>query len=105
MSLWIRPLLHKLEQDGFSARGDKGLSACLSEKTRSCDFTNTYHDRRILRKKTDGWRYTILKKTASETKYNTGYNSRLEVKHFAVSAVGVGQFAASSDVYLIFKHF
>ena len=47
----------------------------------------------------------ILKKTASETKYNTGYNSRLEVKHFAVSAVGVGQFAASSDVYLIFKHF
>ena len=30
------------------------------------------------------------KKTASETKYNTGYNSRLEVKHFAVSAVGVG---------------
>ena len=46
-----------------------------------------------------------LKKTASETKYNTGYNSRLEVKHFAVSAVGVGLFAASSDVYLIFKHF
>ena len=48
-----------------------------------------------------------LKKTASETKYNTGYNSRLGVKHFAVSAVGVGQFAASSDVhvYLIFKHF
>ena len=43
--------------------------------------------------------------TASETKYNTGYNSRLEVKHFAVSAVGVGQFAASPDVYLIFKHF
>ena len=32
-------------------------------------------------------------------------NSRLGVKHFAVSAVGVGQFAASSDVYLIFKHF
>ena len=30
-----------------------------------------------------------LKKTASETKYNTGYNSRLGVKHFAVSAVGV----------------
>ena len=47
----------------------------------------------------------ILKKTASETKYNTDYNSRLGVKHFAVSAVGVGQFAASSDVYLIFKHF
>ena len=46
-----------------------------------------------------------LKKTASETKYNTGYNGRLGVKHFAVSAVGVGQFAASSDVYLIFKHF
>ena len=46
-----------------------------------------------------------LKKTASETKYNAGYNSRLEVKRFAVSAVGVGQFAASSDVYLIFKHF
>ena len=44
-------------------------------------------------------------KTASETKYNTGYNSRLGVKHFAVSAVCVGQFAASSDVYLIFKHF
>ena len=41
---------------------------------------------------------------ASETKYNTGYNSRLGVKHFAVSAVGVGRFAASSDVYLIFKH-
>ena len=47
----------------------------------------------------------ILKKTASETKYNTGYNSRLGVNHFAVSAVGVGQFAASSGVYLIFKHF
>ena len=46
-----------------------------------------------------------LQKTASETKYNTGYNSCLWVKHFAVSAVGVGQFAASSDVYLIFKHF
>ena len=44
-------------------------------------------------------------KTASETKYNTCYHSRLGVKHFAVSAVGVGQFAASSDVYLIFKHF
>ena len=44
-------------------------------------------------------------KTASETKYNMGYNSRLGVKHFALSAVGVGQFAASSDVYLIFKHF
>ena len=44
-------------------------------------------------------------KTASETKYNTGYYSRLEVKHFAVSAVGVEQFAASSDVYFIFKHF
>ena len=44
-------------------------------------------------------------KTASEIKYNTGYNSRLEVKHFAVSAVVVGQFAASSNVYLIFKHF
>ena len=43
-------------------------------------------------------------KSASETKYNTGYNSRLGVKHFEVSAVGVGQFAASSDVYLIFKH-
>ena len=68
-------------------------------------FTNTYHDRRILRKKTDGLRYTILIKTASETKYNTGYNSRLGVKHFAVSAVGVGQFAASSDVYLIFMPF
>ena len=51
------------------------------------------------------FRYTILKKTASETKYNTGYNSRLGVKHFAVSARGVGQLAASSDVYLIFKHF
>ena len=38
-------------------------------------------------------------------KQNTGYNSRLGVKHFAVSVVGVGQFAASSDVYLIFKHF
>ena len=24
---------------------------------------------------------------------------------FAVSAIGVGQFAASSDVYLFFKHF
>ena len=48
-------------------------------------FTNKYHGRRILQKKTDGWRYTILKKTASETKYNTGYNNRLEVKHFAVS--------------------
>ena len=69
-------------------------------------FTNTYHGRRIVRKKTDGWRYTILKKkTANETKYNTDYNSRLEVKHFAVSAVGVGKFAASSDLYLIFKHF
>ena len=45
----------------------------------------------------------IFKKTASETKYNTGYNSRLGVKHFAV--LGVGQFTASSDVYLIFKHF
>ena len=45
-----------------------------------------------------------LKKTASETKYNMGYNSRLRVKHFAVSSVGVGHFAASSDVYLIFKH-
>ena len=55
------------------------------------------------RRTDDDIRY--LKKTASETKYNTGYNSRLEVKHFAVSAVGVGQFAASSDVYLIFKHF
>ena len=49
--------------------------------------------------------YDTIKKTASETKYNTGYNSCLEVKHFAVSAVGVGQFAASSGVYLIFKHF
>ena len=68
-------------------------------------FTNKYQGRRILQKKTDGWRYTILKKTASETKYNTGYNNRLEVKHFAVSAVGVLQFAASSDVYLISKHF
>ena len=29
----------------------------------------------------------------------------LGVKHFAVSAVGVGEFAASSDVYLMFKHF
>ena len=47
----------------------------------------------------------MLKKTASETKYNTGYNSRLVVKHFVVLAVGVGQFAASFDVYLIFKHF
>ena len=47
----------------------------------------------------------ILIKTASETKYNTGYNSRLGVKPFAVSAVGVGQFPASSDVYSIFKHF
>ena len=46
-----------------------------------------------------------LKKTPSETKYNTGYNSRLGVKRFAVSAGGVGQFAASSDVYSIFKHF
>ena len=46
-----------------------------------------------------------LDNRASETNYNTGYNSRLEVKHFAVSAVRVGQFAASSDVYLIFKHF
>ena len=45
-----------------------------------------------------------LKKTASETKYKTGYNSRLGVKHFAVSAIDVGQFAASSDVNLIFKH-
>ena len=43
-------------------------------------------------------------KTASETIYNTGYNSRSGVKHFAGSAVGVGQFAASSNVYLIFKH-
>ena len=68
-------------------------------------FTNTYHDRRILRKKTDGLRYTVLIKTASETKYNTSYNSRLMVKHFAVSAVGVGQLAASSDVYLIFMPF
>ena len=49
--------------------------------------------------------YTILKKTASEIKSNTGYNSRLGVKQFAVSAVGVGQFATSSEVYLIFKHF
>ena len=47
----------------------------------------------------------ILNKTASETKYNTGYNSRLGVNHFAASAVGVGQFAASAEVYLIFKHF
>ena len=47
----------------------------------------------------------VLKTTATETKYNTGYNSRLEVKHFAVSAVDVGQFAASSYVYLVFKHF
>ena len=49
----------------------------------------------------------IHKKTASEPKNITGYtcNSRLEVQHFAVSAVGVGQFAARSDVYLIFKHF
>ena len=46
-----------------------------------------------------------LKKTANETKYNTGYNSRLGVKHFAVSAVCVGLSAASSGVYLIFKHF
>ena len=46
-----------------------------------------------------------LKKQPVKTKYNTGYNSRLGVKHFAISAVGVGQFAASSDVYLIFKHF
>ena len=44
-------------------------------------------------------------KTACETKYITGYNSRLGIKHIAVSAVGVGQFAASSDVYLFFKHF
>ena len=34
-----------------------------------------------------------LKETASQTKYNTGNNSCLEVKHFAVSAVGVAQFA------------
>ena len=47
----------------------------------------------------------FLKKTASETKYNTGYNSHLGANHFAKSAVGVGQFAASSDVYLIFKRF
>ena len=55
------------------------------------------------RKRTDD--VIRFQKTASETKYNTGYNSRLGVKHFAVSAVGVGQFAASSDVYLIFRHF
>ena len=64
-------------------------------------FTNTYHGRRILRMTL----FDTYKKTANETKYNTGYNSHLEVNHFAVSAVGVGQFAASSDVYLIFKHF
>ena len=46
-----------------------------------------------------------LKKKNSETKYNSGYNSHLGVRHFAVSAVGVGQVAAMSDVYLIFKHF
>ena len=68
-------------------------------------FTNTYHGRRILRKKTDVLRYTIIKNTASETKYNTGYNSRLEVKYFAVSAIGVGQFAASSDLFLIVSIF
>ena len=46
----------------------------------------------------------ILKKTAgATTKYNTGHNSRSEVKHFVVSAVGAGQFAAISCV--IFKHF
>ena len=56
------------------------------------------------RKRTDDV-IRFKKKTASETKYNTGCNRRLGVKHFAVSAVGVGQFAASSDVYLLFRHF
>ena len=57
------------------------------------------------RRRTDDVIRYLKKNRASETNYNTGYNSRLEVKHFAVSAVGVGQFAASSDLCLIFKHF
>ena len=66
-------------------------------------FTDTYlADAFYGRRRTDDViRY--LKK--QPVKHNTGYNSRLEVKHFALSAVGVGQFATSSDVYLIFKHF
>ena len=57
------------------------------------------------RRRTDDVIGYLKKTTTSETKYNMGYNSRLGVKQFAVSAVGVGQFAASSDVYLIFKPF
>ena len=37
--------------------------------------------------------YTILKITASETKYNTGYNSRLGVKHFVALFHVVAEFS------------
>ena len=57
-------------------------------------FTDTCHGRRFLRKKVDG--YDV--KTDSETNFNTGYNSSIEVKRFAVSALGVGQFVAISVV-------